>query len=157
MSEGMIPINAEDLPIDSVPMEESSVYNGYLRKATISPKLSKKDVLYCALQLEVADGDYEGRTVMLNYLPLPVGISPDASKAQRIKIQEQNQAFGRFVKAFKISGRIPSVSLSNPDSLTAWQAWIEPFYDKVGKFTIRNQEFPEGSGRLRSSVSDFVF
>lgn len=157
MTEGQIPINAGDLPIDTVTLEESNVYTGYLRRASVSPKPDRNGNVFCALQLEVAQGDFEGVTVQMNYLPLPQALSSDMTKAQKIKAQNLSAPFGRFCRAFKIHGMIPPVSLTDPRSVGIFQEWITQFYDSIGKFTVRNQEFPEGSGRMRSGVSDFVF
>lgn len=157
MSNGEIPINAGDLPVDTVLLEESGVYPCTLERATVSMKPSKKGVLYCAVQVSVTEGDFEGQMLTINYLPLPVAVGPDASKKERILAMNVSAPFGRFCRSFKITGVIPSVSLSNPDSIRNWQDWIEKFYGNNGKVTIRNQEFPEGSGRQRSSLSDFVF
>ena len=158
MAEGEIPINPQDLPIDTTPLEESNVYTGYFRRATVSPKPSKGGLVFAALQFEVAEGDFEGRTVMMQYMPLPVKVTDTMNKAQRIRaIDATHVPFGRFARAFGIkSNNMPEVTLAAPDSLGRWQEWISQFYDQTGKFTIRNQEFPEGSGRLRSGVNDFV-
>ena len=157
MAEGHIPINPEDLPIDTVAMEESNVYTGFLRKAVVSPKPDKNGWVFCALQIEVAEGDYEGRTVGMKYLPLPGEITEGMNKAQRIRAMDKAVSFGRFCRAFTVKGRMPIVSFSEPDSIQEWQTWIEQYYDNQGKFTVRNQEWPEGSGRVRSGIADFVF
>ena len=157
MPAGHIPVGSGDLPIDVTPLDESAVYEGVLKKATLSPKTDKNGNMFCQLQLEVASGDFEGKTVMMNYLPLPTLVTSDMSKGERIKAQDRSVAFERFCRAFKISGKMPAVSHSDVDSLNAWQDWASQFYESQGKFTIRNQEFPEGSTRLRSGVSDFIF
>ena len=127
------------------------------KRATLSPKLSKKDVLFCSAQFEIVEGDYEGATLMINYLPIPIAITPDDSKAARFQKSRLNEAFGRFCRAFKIVSKMPPVSITDPESYSRWQEWISEFYENTGKVTIQNQEFPVGSGRLRSSVNDFVF
>jgi len=157
MSNGEIPINVGDLPIDTVLLEESGVYPAALERATVSMKLSKKGVLFCAVQVSVTEGDFEGQMLTINYLPLPVAVGADATKRERIQALNQSAAFGRFCRSFKITGAMPPVSLTNPDSIRAWQDWIEKYYGNNGKVTVRNQEFPEGSGRMRSGLSDFVF
>jgi len=161
--EGMIPVNAGDIPIDVVTMEESGIYNGILRQVVINPKLSKKQQLvFCMAHIEVADGDYEGRTVNHNYIPLPINVTQDMSKAQRIRAMDISTAWGRFQNAFRITGDIPTLPLvgyekflQNAEGIRAWHEWVSKFYGNQGKFQIRNQEFPEGSGRMRSGVSDF--
>ena len=154
---GEIPINPGDLPIDGINLEESVVYTGELRRATISPKLDRNGNVYCAVQLEVADGDYEGMNVAMNYLPIPNPISEDAPKRDRIKAHNQAVSFGRFCRAFKIDGAMPAVKAGDSESYNRWQDWVSQFYGRTGKFTVQNQEFPEGSGRMRSGVRDFVF
>ena len=150
MSEGHIPVGSGDLPIDVTPLDESAVYNGILKRVVISPRLDKNGNTFCQATFEVADGDFEGKTVMMNYLPLPTLVDADMSKADRIRTRDRGVPFERFCRAFKISGDMPS-------NHEEWQDWISQFYESMGKFTIRNQEFPEGSGRLRSGVSDFIF
>lgn len=155
--DGGIPINAGDLPIDTVKLEESDVYVGTLEKVVVSARPSKNGVLFCAVQCAVSQGDYEGVTVTINYLPLPIAVHPNASKKEKIYAQNTSAAFGRFCRSFKIKGEIPKVSLSDSESVQRFQEFISKFYGNEGKFMIRNQEFPEGSGRMRSGVSDFVF
>jgi len=154
---GQIPVNAGDLPIDVVTMEESGIYVGILKQVVINPKLSKKQqIIFCMASLEVAEGDYEGRTVNHNYIPLPVAVTPDMNKAQRIRAIDLSVPFRRFSAAFRITGIIPPVkSLADAEGIRAWHEWISKFYGNQAKFQIRNQEFPEGSGRMRSGVSDF--
>ncbi len=157
--EGGIPIRAGDIPTETVTLEESLVYLGSFGKIAVSSKLSKKDVLYCAVQCTVSAGDYEGMTVTINYLPLPVAAGPNASKKMKIQAQNTSAAFGRFRKSIKIpdSAVIPTVRLSEPQTIQAFQDFMAKYYGNSCKFMIKNQEFPEGSGRKRSGLSDFVF
>lgn len=153
MSEGQIPVNAEDLPLETALLEESEVYTAEFTKFALAMKLDKQGGMYGAAQFVVTDTDYEGQTLMLNWLPLPTSVHPDASKRERIAAQNRSVTFGRFCKAFKITGRIPSVNLHDSDSMSAFQDWISQFYGNTGKITVRNQEF---NGRLRSGVNDFL-
>ena len=157
MSEGQIPVGSGDLPIDTVPMEESAVYTGSLKAAAISTKLDKKGNVYAAIQVEVVDGDFEARTISMNYLALPVLITQDMSKGERIRAMDKGVTFERFCRAFGIKSKMPAVALGDVSTLEAWKEWVEKFYGNIGKFTVRNQEFPEGSGRVRSGINDFVF
>ena len=164
---GEIPMNPGDLPIDAIVLEESGVYDGVFKRATVSPKPNKSGFVFCALQLQVSEGDFEGITVMMNHLPLPVtadsladadGVSTPTRK-HTIQAHNHNVSFGRFALAFKIkdAAKAPKVDLRDPDSIGRWQEWISQYYNNRGKFTVHNQEFPEGSGRLRSGVNDFMF
>jgi hypothetical protein len=158
MEEGMgIPVNMGDLPIDSAAMEDDKVYNGELKKITLARKKDKNGKTYCALQIEVVDGDFEGYTVMRNYLPLPIAVTEDMNKAQRIRAQQTSVDFGRFARAFGLKGEMPHVDPFSDDSVANWQEYMDQFIGRTGKFTIENQEFPEGSGRQRPGIRDFVF
>lgn len=154
MADGQIPTNAEDLPIDTVPMDDSKVYVGELRKFTCAMKLDKRGGMYASIQIEVTEGEFEGRTVMMNYLALPMKIDPDATRAERIKALDRAVTFGRFSKAFKVKGTIPYAD--GLEGAQGWNNWMETFLGNGGKFTISNQEYPEGSGRIRSGIADFV-
>lgn len=157
MSEGAIPVNLEDLPIEGTPLDESEVYTGELVKSTVSPKTDKRGNVFVNLQVVVTEGDAEGKTVMLNYLPLPVPMLEEMTKRDKMRAEDISVAFARFCRSFGIRGRMPQVDLSDPESIGVWQDWISQFYGRIGKFTVKNQEFPEGSGRLRSGISDFLF
>ena len=153
MTEGGIPVNAADLPTDQVVLEESQVYPVTLDRVAVSLKLSKRDVLYCAAQTTVASGDYEGVPLGINYLPLPVGTHPNASKKEKIQAQNISAMFGRFCRCFGVKGIIPPVSLDDPESIQAFQDFISKFYGNQGKVMVKNQEF---NGRDRSGISDFL-
>ncbi len=120
------------------------------KKAVINPKADRNGNTFAQLSIEVASGDFEGKTVQMNYLPLPKVVTEGMSKAERIKASDLGVPFQRFCRAFKITGHMPT-------DREAWQDWISQFYESHGKFTVRNQEYPEGSGRMRSGVSDFIF
>ena len=162
MSEGHIPVNAGDLPIDTPALDESGVYNVTLKRVVLSPKRSNpKDgsegVMFCKLQTVVTDGDFEGAFLPLNYLPLPMPILPGMSRGELYQATKLSVGFGRFCRAFRITGTIPDVDLLDIDSINGWQDWIAQFYEAQGKVTIRNQEFPVGSTRMVSGIQDFIF
>lgn len=152
-----IPVNPSDLPTDQVTLEESQVYPAILEKVAVSMKPSKRGVLYCAVQVSIPSGDYEGIILMQNYLPLPIGTHPNASKKEKVFAQNTSASFARFAKSFKINKMLPPVNLARPETVQAFQDEIAKFYGNSGKIMVQNQEFPEGSGRRRSSVSDYVF
>jgi|SRR5882724_1738698 len=156
MAEGEIPINPGDLPIDSISLDDSLVYAVSLVKGIVNPKADKSGFIFCKLQYEVAEGDYEGMTVMQNWLRLPVALTANPSKKELVQKTNMNAPFGRFCRAFRITHVMPPVRLEDRESIEAWQEWIEKAYGNIGKVTIQNQEFPEGSGRMRSGIADFV-
>ena len=160
--EGHIPVNLDDLPIDTIQMDESLVYKGELTRITLSPKPSKNNMIYCAIGITVTEGDFEGKTATSNYLPIPVSVPENATKKERIQILDNNQTFMRFVRSFGIGGKMPPVWVNevggvDTDALQTWNDWASTYKGHSCRgFTIRNQEFPEGSGRLRPNIVDFV-
>lgn len=158
MTEGQIPVNLNDLPIDSAVLDDSSVYTGELTKATLSPKRDKNGNAYCAIQVAITEGDFEGKTVMRNYLALPTAITEDMTKRDRIKAQDNAVAFARFARAFGLKGNMPGIGATfDASNVESWQSWIALAYGNTGKITVQNQEYPEGSGRMRSGINDFIF
>lgn len=157
MAEGTIPINPEDLPTEAPTLEDSAVYNVVLKKFVINPRRSKEGtgVIFGKVTCEVSDGDFEGATLMSNYLPLPIG--SDGTKRGDFLAQKNNAQFGRFCATFRIKGQMPAVDLNDASSVEAFNDWISQYYEASGKVTIRNQEFPAGSNRYQSGISDYIF
>jgi hypothetical protein len=153
MSNGQIPINPGDYPIDSVALDESEVYTVELKRIGLATKFDKGGYLYCNLLTEVVGGDYEGKPLSANYIPLLVPINEDMTKGERIKAQDKSVAFARFARAFKIDN---APIVESPADQERFNQWADMHIGKTGKVTISNQEFPEGSGRMRSSIKDFV-
>lgn len=151
--EGFIPVGSGDFPIDSDPLDESGVYTVSLVKAALSPKTDKNGYMYCSVQCEVTEGDFEGVTLMRNYLPLPVVAREGARKAEVLNARRKSIDFERFCQSFKIKSGMPAVNLNDQESKSAWQEWIEKFYGHTGKVTVQNQEF---NGRMRSGINDFI-
>lgn len=154
MSEGQIPVGTGDLPIERQTLDDSKVYAARLERIALSPKTDKNGNVYCALQVEVTEGEYEGETLSRNYLPLPVAIDETMGKGQRIKAMNLGVDFQRFARAFGVKSAMPSVEAGDADSAQKWQEWANSFVGNVGKVTIENSEF---GGRMRSAVRDFVF
>lgn len=158
MEESGIPINASDLPINAPTLEDDLIYEGTLERVAIALKLDKNDNIYCSVKCSIVNNDvYEGLDVTLNYLRLPVAVPPDAGKKQRVRAQVHNAPFGRFVRAFKLKGVVPAVTDIRDDAQReAFTAWIESHYGNVGAFSVANEEFPVGSGRISSKIKDFT-
>jgi hypothetical protein len=149
-----IPMGPEDLPIESTPLDDSLIYTGVIRAVNLSPKLDKRGNNYFSVQCEVLEpDDFAGKTVMHQYIPVPVELMENDDKATRMRKLDSSVSMGRFCKAFDIKN--PGVvEESGPER---WNAILQANIGNVGKFSVRNQEFPEGSGRIRSSINDFVF
>lgn len=152
-----IPVNLSDLSVDAPVMEESQVYSAVLEKVAVSMKPDKGGRVFCSVQCSIPDGDYEGYVVQTNWLVLPYGVRPDASKRAKIQQQKDCAPFTRFARSFRITGTPPVVSLGRPESIQAFQDWIAKSYGNRGKIMIQNQEFPQGSGRKRSGINEWIF
>ena len=153
MSDGQIPVNLSDLPITVATLDESEVYTGELSRMTLAPKTDKNGNLYCSIATVVQGGDYDGQTIGRGYLAIPRAITEDMSKSERIKAQNAAAPFARFCRSFKIDGQMPGLSLSDHE---AWDHWASQQIGRLGKFSVQNQEYPEGSGQFRSGINDFV-
>lgn len=153
----MIPVGSGDLPINVDPLSESGVYLVTLDKVGLSPKPDRHGSVYCQLQTTVCEGDDEGYTLAMNYLPTPVYVDADATARERKKAARINFMFERFCRSFKITGKLPEVRLTDYESMEAFKNLMSQHIGNVGKVTAQNQEFPEGSGRVRSSIRDFIF
>jgi len=154
-----IPVNFGDLPIESAVLEDDRPYKVELTKVTLALKTDKNGNVYCAIQCAVLDDDYEGLPINRSYLALPIGVSADAPKKMRIRVQNHNAPFGRFVRSFKLKSSKPMpavLDVRDEVARTAWQEYMEQFIGAHGEVTVENSEFPAGSGRVRSAINDFV-
>lgn len=158
MTDGQIPVNPEDYNLFETPLDESSIYVTTLDKVTLSPKRDKNGYCYCAIQVIVADGDFEGKTVTMNYLPLLVPFEPGMSKREMIAAQDKSAVFARFAKAYKVGGPIAYVTdPTDPEQRERFTEWMSKYIGNTGKVTVVMNEFPVGSGRRRPNINDFVF
>ena len=154
---GGIPVNPEDLPINNVLLEDDKIYEVELTKVAVSPKLSKRDKPYFAIQCVVTDGDFEGITLMRQYIEIPWKLDPDAPKRDRIQFQQSCRDLGRFCKAFKVKGQVVYADREDGSWRESFAEWLDSSVGNRAKVSIQNQEFPEGSGKFNSSINDFVF
>lgn len=152
--EGFIPTNAGDLPIEQVVLDDDVAYPVELEKVTLSLKTDKNGLLFCALQVAVIEGDYEGSRLMRNYLRLPVPIYADMRKKDRIAAQNNSADFGRFCRAFKIKGQVRYVTdVRDESEREAFTEWMSANIGNTGQVTVDNSEW---QGRMRSAIKDFV-
>lgn len=159
--EGYIPVNPEDLPTSSALLDESEIYQVALKRIAISPKADKNNKAYCAVMVEVVSGDFEGATLVKNYLQMPWYLRPEVmTKRELYAATKQTEQFGRLAKCFKFKGSLPPELIPGADNYeavrAAWDEYFKMFYDNVGSVTIENSEFPQGSGRKRSALLDFI-
>jgi len=153
-----IPVNPSDLPTEPVRLPDDRFFKGSLEKVTLALKLDRNDHMYVAVRCAVVeDDDYEGMTVERSYLALPIGVPPNAPKKVQYYLQNLGYPFARFAKSFKINKELPIVmSVGDSEARQKFHDFWEQFYGNIGTFSIENREFPEGSGRVTSSIRDFV-
>lgn len=148
-----IPVNPEDLPSNDVVLDDGAAYRVELKGVTLSPKTDKNGKYYCAIKTEVNEGDYEGFTLTMNYLPLPYTIPASSDKKTQIRHQNDVARFSRFCKCFGINKTFPGVKLGNAESMREWQDFVSRFVGNPGAVTVRNEDF---NGRTVSRLSDFI-
>jgi hypothetical protein len=158
MADGRIPVNAADLPVESILMETDKVYQGMLTKVALAGKLDKSGNVWASIEVEVTGGDYEGTKVDKNYIRIPENKYASDLRGEQIRKHNKGVEWGQFCKAFGITGEPID---GYPEDLDAeafrnFQEWIEPFLgnpSKVG-FTVTDNEF---GGRKRSVINQFLF
>jgi hypothetical protein len=153
-----IPINLSDLPTEAVIIPDDRMYKVQLEKVTLAMKVDKNDHMYVAVRCTVVeDEDYEGLPVERNYLALPLGVAADAPRKVKFAVQNHNAPFGRFVKAFKITGELPPIlDVRDAEARQAVTDFFEKFYGNIGTVSVETREFPVGSGRMTTNIRDFV-
>lgn len=157
MSEG-IPVNPSDLPIDNVTLDDSRPWRGKLDKVTLALKTDTNGHFYVSVRVSIVeDDDYEGLPVGRNYLALPIGVPDSAPKKVKIALQNHNAPFARFARQFGINKPMPVITdIRDSEARQALADYFQQFEGNVGSFTVENREFPEGSGRITTSIRDFV-
>ena len=153
MSEtGGIPINYGDLPTEGTVLDEGQPYRAELTKIALSLKRDKNNMMFCAVEVSVTEGDYEGKTLNRNYLRLPIA-PRDGSAKEMNRVKDMNEQFGRFCRAFKISGTPPELLFGDAESMARWHDFMSQFYGNQALVTIKNEEY---QGRVTSRLNDFV-
>ena len=138
-----IPVNPTDLPTEVPPIEDGSIQDVVIKEFK-SKGTDKNDVEFGALRVEVLGGEWEGRTLYDYYVPYPIVTPPNASKAERQKLDFINVKMGRIAKCFNVKAR--------PDGFDP----EEDLLGLTGKITIQNREYPEGSGTMRSGIGEYL-
>lgn len=135
-----IPVDPDSLPTSYAVMDETMVYTGFIHEANLAEDKNGKP--YLAVNIEVTQPEeWVGKRVNDNYLPIPGAVTPQMKAGERRQVEERGVRFARFCKAFN-----PPRPVNTETMLGA-----------TGKFTIRNEEFPEGSGEMRPRVSGYVY
>lgn len=157
MSEG-IPVTPSDLPQDNVILPDDRPWKGALEKVTLALKTDTNGHFYVSVRVTVVEDDeYEGLPVSRNYLALPIGVPDNAPKKAKMAAQNHNAPFARFARQFKINKPMPVITdIRDNEARQALADYFDSFIGNVGMFTVENREFPIGSGRVTSSIRDFI-
>lgn len=154
MAEGRIPINPEDLPTESAVIDDTSLIYPVELTRVGELKMDKNDTMFFGVSCVVVDGDYEGMTLQRNYIRVPISLTQDSTKRERIQAQNHNRDFSRFAKCFKLRGIVPEVvDMRDEQGRALLKEYLEQAVGSRGGVTVENSEF---MGRMRSAVQDFV-
>lgn len=146
----IIPVDMDQVPTSQPPLDESLTYNVVLKKIEVAGKKDKNGDSYFKVACEVTDGDFKGRSVADNYIRIPVAVSSlEATLGRRPtefdvrQAQEKGIRFAQLVKCFTIP-------------YTAKGIEVQAGVGRTGKVTVKNEEYPEGSGDLRSRIATYL-
>jgi hypothetical protein len=146
----LIPIDMDNVPTSQSPLDESLTYRVVLRRIDLSPKTDKNGDKYYRVDTEVISGEYKGRHVGDAYIRHPItrGMLRDMLKrepndSEMREASDKGVRFAQLVKCFSV----PYTSQG-----------IDPEHGigREGNVTIKNEEFPVGSGELRSRVNVYM-
>jgi hypothetical protein len=152
MSDGAIPLNYGDLPTEGTILTEGEPYRAELTRVAAAVKKDVSGHMYCAVEVCVVEGEYEGKVLNRNYLRLPVA-PKDSGVKEMNRVKDLNEQFGRFCHAFKITGEAPPLKFGDAESYARWHDWMSQFYGNQAAVTIKNEEY---QGRTTSRLNDFI-
>ena len=123
----------------SIVLEEGGVRR-IVRKADLSETTDKNGNQFLKLQIEVMEPEeFAGKKVFDNYIPIPGEIDPSLSGVRRQRALEVGVRLGRLAASARVKG-------DDTDDLIGAEV----------SFTVQNEEYPEGSGTLRSRPKDYL-
>jgi hypothetical protein len=149
----LIPVDKDDIGKPAQrrpPLDESLTYHVSLKKLEESPRPDKNGARYLKSEVEVLDGEYQGRHIYDPYIRRPItkaqfeaehGRLPNYQEIEDLKYN--NRRFNSLVTCFKISFDSGNVETDH-------------VLGREGYVTIVNQEYPEGSGQFSSKINDYL-
>ena len=136
-----IPLAVDDLPTDTEPLDPSLVYTGTIKTLIKTDKVDKQGGQFLKGSVTITEPEeWSGKVAFDNYIPLPMEITSDMNDKERRLAKERGVKLGRLSASAKMKG----------------QPHLSEYLDREVQFTIRNQEYPEGSGRMTSSIQDYL-
>jgi hypothetical protein len=146
----IIPVDMNDVPDRQSPLDESLVYRFVLRKIDLVEKRDKNGDRYCKVDTEVISGDYKGRHIPDNYVRIPVGtaeletrLGRKPSEFEAREAGDKGVRFAQLVKCFTVPFTPKGIDPQNG-------------LGREGNVTIKNEEYPQGSGDMRSKVNQYL-
>lgn len=146
----IIPVDMDSVPTQVSPLDESLVYRVVLRKIELAAKADKNGDRYFKVDTEVISGDYKGRHVPDNYVRVPVGAAEMEDRLGRrpneFELREaadKGVRFAQLVKCFNIPYTAKGIEVQNG-------------IGREGNVTVKNEEYPAGSGDMRSKANQYL-
>lgn len=147
----IIPVDIDKLPSSPKPLDDSQVYRVRCTLCEPSPRPDKNGRYYLRLGFSViAPEEYRGRVIFDNYVRLPVLKEQLRNELGREPTPQEieDEAYRttrlvRLVRAFTVPHDSNGIDMTK-------------ILGREGLVTVRNEEFPVGSGEIRSRVKDYV-
>jgi hypothetical protein len=146
----MIPIDMDQVPTSQSPLDESLTYRVILRGIDMSPKSDKNGDKYYKVKCEVVSGEYKGRPVGDPYIrkPIPRGelkqiLGHEPSDSEMREASDKGVRFAQLVRCFAIPYTAQGIDVAHG-------------VGREGNVTIKNEEYPLGSGELRSKINVYM-
>lgn len=138
-----IPVDTGSLPTQFEPLDEGLTYSVVVRGLTLEGP-DKNGDNYLSGRYEVLQPEeWRGRNIFDNYIGLPHELLPTMGDVERRRALEKGVRLGQFAKCFKVP--------SDPDGFDT-----EACLGLEGEVTVRNEEYPENSGRITSRVGEYL-
>jgi len=149
---GNIPLTPSDLPSKLEPMDDDGVYRGVIRDMVKNDEPNKSGRRYFKItSIEVLEPlKWKGRNTSDNHIEIPFSDENrpsfhEMNEFERAREAERGIRLNNLCRAAKVEG----ITI---DSLAP-----ENFVGKEIQFTIRNDEYPEGSENYISKVDRYLF
>jgi len=135
-----LPVSMGDLPTSREPWDEDITYSGIIRDIKPSASPDKNGNMFFGIKVEVTEPeDRRGQKVTDNYIPVPPEVEGSSTDSERRAAMDVGVRLGRLATAAKIN-------TDDTDDLLGAEI----------QFTVKNEEYPEGSGQQMPKVLDYM-
>lgn len=122
------------LPTISEDVPEDRPFEAIIKDLTVADNTDKRGHEFLKAQLELVDADWKGKIVFDNYIPIPT--------------EEEYAAGGRALEVGVRLGRLFAAAKCDSDD-------TDDLIGRTVQITVKNEEYPEGSGRKVPRVQDY--